>query len=199
MKYDFECTFKSELNRVLQTFSKKEFYIKYGYKIILPKGFTLKNDYELGNLKYTIKQEMDHKNTANIVDEINKSLKINNKLQQFYNKLPFEKPNIIKVQLTKYGVGGSYLPPNKIIINLSYKIDPFETLVHETIHLLTEEPVVQKYKLTHPEKEGLVDWIMINSGLFQDYQFQNSKNMKSIPPSKDILEKTQLIRMVTPI
>lgn len=55
MKYNFEYTFESELNRVLQTYSKKDFYIKYGYKILLPKGLSLSNSYELDKLKSAIK------------------------------------------------------------------------------------------------------------------------------------------------
>ena len=68
-------------------------------------------------------------------------------------------------------MGGSYFPPDKILININekYKKSPKEismTMAHEIIHLFIE-PIVRRLKIDHWIKERVVDLILndIISGL----------------------------------
>ena len=73
------------------------------------------------------------------------------------------------VTITKYGVGGSYHTPDKVILNIDYspRKDAWETLAHEIIHL-NIEPWVQEYKIEHWTKERVVD--LIFGKIFPDKQ-----------------------------
>lgn len=70
------------------------------------------------------------------------------------------------VVLTKYGPGGSYNPDTGKIDLFATKEgkfkggDPVETIVHEIIHIGIEESIVKKFRLTHWEKERLVDLLV---------------------------------------
>ena len=69
-----------------------------------------------------------------------------------------EIPEILDVKLTQYGTGGSYQPPKTIIINITNK-NCLKVALHEIVHLLAES-TVQKQKLSHQEKEKLVESIL---------------------------------------
>lgn len=65
-----------------------------------------------------------------------------------------------KVNLTKYGVGGSYSYPNEVIINIAQKgrERAVLTLIHEITHLSIHK-LIKKYEIEHWQKERLVDLI----------------------------------------
>lgn len=64
------------------------------------------------------------------------------------------------VYLTKYGVGGSYFWPNKVVLNIDYgRINSWKTVIHEIVHLSIEDKI-QAYKIPHWVKERLVDLII---------------------------------------
>ncbi|MBU4142693.1 hypothetical protein KJ590_01685, partial [Patescibacteria group bacterium] len=82
---------------------------------------------------------------------------------KFFNR-DFKKT--IKVFFTRYGVGGSYFPPDKVLININEKCkkSPKEISIivaHETIHLIVE-PTVKRLKIDHWTKERVVDLILSN-------------------------------------
>ena len=69
--------------------------------------------------------------------------------------------------VTRYGSGGNYDADDRAIMirvasggkfKGTYR-DPLETIVHEMMHLGIEEKIVKKFKLTHWEKERVVDQI----------------------------------------
>lgn len=70
-----------------------------------------------------------------------------------------------EVRLTLYGPGGSYDPETGVITLLTTRTGTFKggggvhTIVHEMMHLVLEE-LVQKFGLTHWEKERLVDFMV---------------------------------------
>jgi len=72
---------------------------------------------------------------------------------------------LYQIILTKYGPGGSYdKNTGKVTIFTTEKgefgfYDPIENIVHEIIHIGIEKSIVEKYKLSHGEKENLVDLI----------------------------------------
>jgi len=76
----------------------------------------------------------------------------------------FKTFNSYTVQLTLYGPGGSYDNTTGQITlfttqNGKFKgyESPANTLIHEIFHIGIEEAVVEKYNLTHQQKERLVD------------------------------------------
>lgn len=77
-----------------------------------------------------------------------------------------------EIMLTRYGPGGSYRANTGQIIMLTnangtFKLtNPVHTAIHEIIHIGIEEILVQEYKLTHWEKERLVD--LMCTRLFPD-------------------------------
>jgi len=84
------------------------------------------------------------------------------------------------IAITKYGMGGSYsFETGKITMRLKengtfYLQQPHHTVIHEMIHIGIEEVLVIKYKLTQPEKERLVDRMVLTlfADLVPDYEFQ---------------------------
>jgi hypothetical protein len=85
-----------------------------------------------------------------------------------------------KVNLTKYGPGGSYDYNTGEILQkvseegLTIEEDPAHNLLHEVIHMGIQENIVEKYKLYHWEKERLVDLIFVEifGDYFSDYKLQ---------------------------
>ncbi len=67
------------------------------------------------------------------------------------------------VEITLYGPGGSYDPSSGTIVLFATEDGRFKggggvhTIVHEMMHLAVEEGFVQKYGLSHWEKERLID------------------------------------------
>lgn len=65
-----------------------------------------------------------------------------------------------KAQITLFGPGGSYLPPDKIIIRVVNKDDmsrAVTNIAHELVHLLIEKEIIEKYGINQKEKEDIVN------------------------------------------
>lgn len=145
-----------EITRIKSCIPKKDWYKKHNLKFFLPKGVFI------DNIKEKVEQEFDiesykraERDLFNFIKEIP---------QDFFNKLEKKTgkkiPKKVKIILTRYGVFGSYNLPNLIIININRKHNlMIKTLKHELVHLLVEEEV-QKKKLTHKQKEELVESIL---------------------------------------
>lgn len=83
------------------------------------------------------------------------------------------------VVITPYGPGGSYHTNTGMVIIALYRVrdrckrPAFHTIVHEIVHEIVhigiEENIVQKYRLSHWEKERLVDLICSKFLLIPDY------------------------------
>jgi len=118
--------------------------------------------------------------------KIEKSLPvINQVIQELYN-LPVEWQFKIfspyKVNLTLYGPGGSYDPDTGNILlmttpngNFKGYSDPAYTIIHEIIHLGIEKSIIEKYGLSHQQKERLVDLFVLTyfGELLPGYQLQD--------------------------
>ena len=113
-----------------------------------------------------------------IRQKIKRELKEKNKeLNSFFNNLDYSIPKKIFVYFTLYGPGGSYLPPKKIIIRFNKGFlakNLLRKIIHETIHLIIEKPVIQKYNISHREKENIVNSFFnypILKNIFPEYKF----------------------------
>ncbi len=69
-------------------------------------------------------------------------------------------PSIV-VQLTMYGMGGSYSLPNKAIVNIAkyYGVGLLRNMLHEIIHLHIQH-LIDRYKLSQWQKERVVDLLI---------------------------------------
>ncbi len=192
MKLKFEYTVDSEINRVKSTLEKKGFFKKIEYRLGFPRGFNLDST-NFTNLENQIKNEFALDKIDVIKKDIADKWAINNKLiNDFIDSTPYDKPETLDIFLTQYGVGGSYNPPNRIIINVYFATEnKFQTVVHELVHLLIEKPVIQKFKIEHEPKEALVDYILINNKyikkILPDYKAQQRFIDKL--PNKELLDK----------
>ena len=117
-------------------------------------------------------------------------------INSFITKIDSEKKNWdwefntfdrYKIIFTLYGTGGSYDPDQGTITLLTTKDgrfmnyeNPANTIIHEIVHMGMEYSIVQKYKLSHGNKERIVDtfvYLMFKDQL-SDYSIQNMGDPK---------------------
>ncbi|MCA9348559.1 hypothetical protein KC878_00205 [Candidatus Saccharibacteria bacterium] len=188
MKFGFHYSVETELNRVRYTLGKRDFFKQNNYKPRLPSGFDLEaKDAEM--MTSQIELELELEKTKKLQAKIlNEWQECETDISQYLMSFGLPVPPAIDIFLTKYGVGGSYWPPNRIILNMATdKRDPFLTLVHELIHLVIQAPIIDGFNLEHWDKESLVDYqFMTNPTLkriFPNYSYQRQA------PSKLLLKK----------
>ncbi len=134
---------------------------------------------------------------------------INSAIERFedYQSWGFNKLPTYEILLTRYGPGGSYnySQDKATILMLVYqdgstKYLPAEwTVVHEGVHIGIEDSIVQKFNLTHKEKEGVVDQFcsLAFSDLLGDYLFQSMSDkqiMSAMPNKESLLRLPEIIR-----
>lgn len=162
-----------EKKRIKNTFKKLSWYDELGYrprfpKDVNPRADDLKDVYSALDSEYEEKDYQEFANkTSNEFSKIEHSFF--EKLQKICGKRIRRNFNLI---LTKYGVGGSYFPPNKIIYNIAMKNTPINSILHEIVHL-TIEKYIQKYNIQQNEKERIVDLILSSNPIaLPNYQMQ---------------------------
>lgn len=91
----------------------------------------------------------------------------------------FKIPPTYTILLTRYGPGGYFDETTGEVVMLtrddgSSKIDLVHNVVQEMIHIGVEEDIVRKNRLTHSEKERLVDLISIKGfpDIFKGFNLQ---------------------------
>ncbi|MBU1558045.1 hypothetical protein KKC45_03725, partial [Patescibacteria group bacterium] len=157
-----------EKKRIKYTLDKADWFIKNGYSkwIKLPEGKKL-DEIEINEAteKYLIDkvdEEYNKDDYASTKDIINKQwFKFTPKLEKYFDETSLNKENVYNIQLTKYGVGGSYNLPNNVILNFKNKseLSLFKIPVHEIIHL-SIQPFIDEYDVDHWIKERIVDSIL---------------------------------------
>lgn len=159
MPLDIKYNIKLEEKRIKNTIKKLSWYEKLGYSPRFPQNIDPKIDsfekiYTALQDEYT---KEDYKQVAiKLNEEFSKMESIFcDKLQKVCGK---KIKRNYKLILTKYGVGGSYFLPNKIIYNIEMK-SSVNTIFHEITHLIIE-PYIKKYQIQQNEKERIVDLIL---------------------------------------
>jgi len=152
-----------ELRRVFDTVHKIDWYRKMGYKPLLPGGFSVESDLselKIPDIKKLINKEYKKEDYKKVAFAI-KNKSFIKSLPEKFEKIGLKYRKTYYIFLTKYGVGGSYKTPDKIILNINKKKSGFiiTTIIHEIIHL-SIEGFIQKNKISHWQKERLVDLIM---------------------------------------
>jgi len=166
-----------ELERVQSTINDIVWLKKNNYRFSLPSGVNGLEKISKDKLNELIDSEYSEDDFKIAEHYILKDIDyIQKNISQIQSKLSnVNKLNIINIYLTKYGTGGSYNRPNNIIINLQAK--PYEflikTVMHECVHLLIEDKI-QKYNISHWQKERIVDLIM-------DKELNSRFKMQNIP------------------
>ncbi len=166
IKLQFEYSLKSEEGVVKGTLDDTDWLIEYGYDewLSLPGDMTLKEALTdpasvMGKLKDEY-NESEYKEVEQTV--IKRWTDFSSGLAGYFDNIGFKPEKAYIIQLTKYGVGGSYHLPNKVVVNFysRYGIGVSKTIMHEIVHLSIQN-LIDKYNIEHWNKERLVDLILL--------------------------------------
>ncbi|HCU70806.1 MAG TPA: hypothetical protein DIC35_03590 [Candidatus Moranbacteria bacterium] len=173
-------TKNDEIKRIRYTLEKIDWLKANGYYpdfIILPEYFQtiakklLLKEVTMGemgydeinnNLEYSPDDylETDEYLKQEIVPKIKEVVKVFLKWNSEWGFKVFGEYSIL---LTKYGTGGSYKINKDAVIShvrMNEGRDYYKTAVHEMVHLGIEDIIVNKFNLSHDEKERVVDLII---------------------------------------
>src|SRR3989339_173648 len=132
MKFNIYYSIDFDVDRVLETINKFEWFKSNNYSVILPKYL------DLSDIKKITKEDVKKV----ILKEYNEQdyLKQKEYLENNVEKIKSTTLVLSKdynIYFTKYGVGGSYHLPNKIVININrcFEFGLLRTIIHEIIHL----------------------------------------------------------------
>lgn len=163
----FKYSSEFEKHRITSTLHEADWFIKNGYSpwINLPCGKKLEEvmenesiDYLLNEAEKEYSEEYFKKIEEKITEQWEQYVPLFN---TYFEETHLHLEDAYEVYLTKYGVGGSYNLPQKIIINIQRKSDDgiMKTLIHELVHLSIQS-LIEKYDVEHWIKERLVDLIL---------------------------------------
>ncbi|MDD2935212.1 MAG: hypothetical protein PHX25_01935 [Candidatus Pacebacteria bacterium] len=154
--------------RIKNTAERIDHYKEHGYKVFLPENLSM-NDPNIKDslidteyIKKLLSNEYDEENYKNNEKYLlNELPKIDFVLNHFFNSLSLKPQETYKIIFTRYGVGGSYYPPDCVIINVRTRKEKQITIsvIHEIIHLSIQN-LIDKYEIDHWKKERVVDLIM---------------------------------------
>ena len=159
-----------ELERVMNTINRLDWYKENGYKVRLPKGITKKSSED--KIEIQIKEEFNKEEFSEIstkifTDLIKRELDFIEKISEVFKE---SVPKEIIIYLTNYGADSSYDLPNKIAYNINKKVG-WKMIVHDIIDLLLVEKI-KKYKVERWEKERIVDMVL-NSKEFKFLKYNH--------------------------
>ena len=185
MPLNIKYSIKFEKQRIKKTIDKLLWYEKLGYRPRFPQNINPKVD-DIKTIYSAIENEHVEQDYKKVAAEIKKEYaKIES---DFFTKLQVICGVRIKkhfiIILTKYGVGGSYSLPNKIIYNIGMRSSSINTVLHEITHLIIE-PYIKRYRIKQNEKERIVDLILTSKPIaLRNYKMQKrgKEHKKSIDP-----------------
>jgi len=176
----FEYSLEYEVKRIADMLKKAKWLIENGYakKVRLPDRTDFKGVYNKKDaLKYLsnlAEEEYEHREYEDVENKIKKQWdKYSRHVENYFKKTFLIPEEHYIVRLTKYGVGGSYWFPNRVILNFKRKDinGCVRTIFHEIIHLSIQS-FVEKYKIEHWAKERIVDLVCADF-LGEMYSMQN--------------------------
>lgn len=195
-----------EIKRIRQTLGKYDWYVAQKYKLNLPVAIKEKVEKDLFISDEEIAKEVDLEFDSDFYDKKRDKLVkdwnlVEDKFLESLSSLSGNFCDSYTVNLTRYGVGGSYGRPNFIQLNIDYNIskEPWEIVAHEIIHLNIED-WIEEYKIDHWTKERLVD--LITNRFFPDKNWKqrdpsNSEGIKKVfdeyfPDVKKVIQKSSI-------
>ncbi len=167
IKLDIKYSLEYEKERIKYTLSKADWFLKNGYSkwIKLPAGKKLE-DVDIKTSENSLLTTAEEEYCTNDYEKIKKTIEeqwsiSSSKLENYFAMTSLKQEDIYIIQLTKYGVGGSYNVPNKVISNFQNKteIALLRNIIHEIIHLSIQS-LIDEYRVEHWIKERLVDLIL---------------------------------------
>jgi hypothetical protein len=165
-KLVFQYDMNTQVKRVLDVYARKKHFIEKDFKPSLPTGLpSILSDEVPDERKVTQAVEAEYRGEVflSFAEKIqkewdNEELDFMGKLREINSLLPYS----IKINLTTYGVGGSYWIPDQVYMNVAWirpEEDRMRLFMHEISHLAIEESV-KSNSILHWEKEFLVELIM---------------------------------------
>lgn len=186
-------------NNLLQILEQMPWYKSNGYHITLPSHPIFKDLEEHPEKIKTLDQATRDKYFEIFISEIYKPLDITSITESLNKNTKLLLTTLDKLKVLNKNWGFKIFPKYKIVpemyspggryhswsgqITLDIKnsvYGVYRNIIHEMVHLGIEEIIVQKYKLTHWEKEGLVDLICSTylKDLLPNYLLQSSGDKK---------------------
>jgi len=160
MPLKIQYSLELEKQRIKNAIDKLSWYEKLGYKPRFPQNINPKTD-SLEKIYKALQNEYIEKDYKTI--SINLAKDFANLEDYFFSnleKLCGKKINrTFQLILTRYGVGGSYSLPNKILYNFEMSYSSINIILHEIVHLVIE-PYILKYQIEQNKKERVVDLIL---------------------------------------
>jgi len=204
-------TVKEEFSQLKNVLRKKDFYEKNGYKVAYPDNPLLldakilqNQDLMFETFKNAEYDENYYKEGLRVLNPYKDQIeKLILKLKDLGKNWSFKMFPEYQIVLTRYGPGGSYHYDTGTVVMLATKdgkfkrSDPIQTIVHEIVHMGIEESIVIKYKLSHWEKERLVDLLV--STIFKEempnYRMQDTEfaNLEHYINADTVLELPKAI------
>ncbi|HAT68063.1 MAG: hypothetical protein A2481_01215 [Candidatus Yonathbacteria bacterium RIFOXYC2_FULL_47_9] len=153
-----------EVERVVDTLKRIDWYKTNGYTVQLPEGLDVSDPSIVTreDIEIAVSKEYDEQNYIGSKKYIEDHWDdIGNELLKNIKNTSLATEEYYDIHITRYGVGGSYHLPNKIIINIQrmFEYGLLKTTAHESIHLAIQ-PLVEKYNVKHWVKERVVDLIL---------------------------------------
>ena len=177
-------TAEQETAYIWRTLGDIAFFEEHNYQLSLPQGPLMESlkekakaktltDEDYAALQHFVTSGVYHREDyqagyEKIVAQkalVNKMVRRLHKHKRNWNFKRFDRYQIV---LTLYGSGGNYNPDDGSIIiftnpNGDFKQydNPANTLIHEIIHMGIEESIIQRYQVSHPLKERIVDQLVL--------------------------------------
>jgi len=185
MKFKFIYTIENEVEEVVSILESADWLIENRYSVILPGSMTLEQ-FNINTVRQSVEREFylhkpayDSLTKGLLEDLVSKAPT----LESYFAKHGFQVPKDVEVFFTAYGTQGGYDLPNKVMI----RINPAgrnvaDVIVHEVAHLIVEELVVLKRKLSQNDKENFLDWLLTETELkniVPNYVLQDNYQMPS--------------------
>ena len=164
IKLSFEYSKELEVKRITSTINRLDWYLNNNYKL---DWMTFPRDVDINNLASipkedilkAVEKEYDPQKYISAVDSLNQMYgPYGIRLRKFIEGLSLPVITDIIINLTLYGMGGSYHVPNKVISNISKYSDGklLGNILHEIIHLHIQH-LIDKYRIDQWKKETLVN------------------------------------------
>jgi len=161
MKLAISSSIREETDRVTGTLKKSEWYAKNGYRIRLPAGLDPGRRYRKTDIERAVRKEFHKLERDAYAMRLRKRFAVVGKrFQAALDRHSIPHLKTYRVRLTGYGVGGSYHPPDRIVVNIARPVGrAAKTVCHEIIHLIIHRQI-ERHKIPHWDKERIVDLTM---------------------------------------
>ncbi|MFH1170732.1 MAG: hypothetical protein V1704_04205 [Candidatus Vogelbacteria bacterium] len=178
IKLSFEYSKELEVKRIVYTINRLDWYLNNNYHLewmSFPKDIDKNNLVNISeaDISKAVEKEYDPQKYILAIESLNQLYDpYGIRLQKFIESLGFSIISNVIINLTLYGMGGSYHVPNKVISNISkYSGDELlGNILHEIIHLHIQH-LIDKYEVDQWKKETVVN--LLFSTAFPDLHKKN--------------------------